>query len=132
MTVHRRPAKQVDRPIQPDPARGLEQHEVAGARRHLALEDAATASSASAAVATRASARLAGALGDPRAARPDRHEPIARCRAALRADLAVQALLVRPELEHVAEDGDPAPPGRRAGVSARKSSAAATLTGEAL
>ncbi len=76
--------------------------------------------------------RGAGRLGDPAAALPDRHEAVGTTRAACAPDLAVEPLLVGPELEHVAQDRDPAPAVGERASRPRKSRRRATLTGEAL
>ena len=99
--------QQVDRAVQRDPARTLDQHQVADAWCELALQHLGGLVG----VSSLEDARVAGCprrLGDPPTALPDRHDGIDRL-PRQRTDLAVQPFLVRAELEHVAENGDAAP-----------------------
>ena len=116
--------QQLDGPVEADPARRLEQHEVADARRQVPLERPAAASSASAARDARVRAGGARGVGDPAAALADGDDRVGRGRGA--APRSRDAGAPRPVRARACRPGRRAGAGRRpAGVSARKSSAAA-------
>ena len=101
-----------DRAVEADAARGLEEDDVALGEQRARAGRPPPPAIVDMLDRARGQARRDGALADLAAARPDADEPVGAPRG-VPARLAMPALLVGAELEHVAQHRDPAPRGQR-------------------